>query len=206
MGTFEKFPKDGYEFSADDVGLALAGLVRRETSGAPRVGMLGAGPKISAVAASWKVEIGIFTYVHQVDGAISLSGLSGAVQVDIVPAAGSVAAVGAIDLVCGSGAENSRWAGTQTSPVVPSAGGLAPSSRRGMPAMAWCRRADHGAFAVTGLVGRPAGIAQRFLGTAGFNPVLRAQYPGRAHGGSSASGDVVRSPLHWESAADGAGA
>lgn len=101
MATFVGFPQGGHAFSADEVGLALAGLVVREASGVPRVGMLGAGPAVTAVPASWKVQVDPFVYVHQVSGAIQLSGVSIAEQVDIVPAAGNVPAGQArYDVVC----------------------------------------------------------------------------------------------------------
>lgn len=130
MTAFVGFPQDGHSFSADEVGRALAGLVRRESNGTPRVGMLAVGPALTAVAASWKVEVGVFTYVHQVSGAVQLSGLSAAEQVDIVPASGDIPGGQArIDLIVWdpAGAELAMVKGTPSaSPSAPSAGGLAP--------------------------------------------------------------------------------
>lgn len=101
MTTFYGFPRDGHPYSGDEVGRAMAGLVRRESNGVPRTGMLASGPSCTAVASSWKVQVGLFTYVHQVNGAVQFSGLSASEQVDIVPAAGDVPAGQArIDLIC----------------------------------------------------------------------------------------------------------
>lgn len=97
MTAFEKFPKDGYAYSAADVGLALAGLIRRD-AGVPKVGMLVA-PSVAAVAASWKVQVGQFWYVSHINGAVQLSGLSAAEQVDITPATDIPAGQARIDRV-----------------------------------------------------------------------------------------------------------
>lgn len=94
------FPKDARPHSAEEIGLALAGLVSREPSGLPKVGMLGDGPTVDAVAASWKVEIGRFVYVHQSDGAVQLSGMSASTQLDITSAVGMPAGNSRIDRVC----------------------------------------------------------------------------------------------------------
>ena len=130
MTAFTGFPRDGYAFSANDVGRALAGLVRREASGLPRVGMLGVGPVVTAVPASWKVQVGVFAYVHLIAGAIQFSGLSTAEQVDIVPAVGDIPAGQArIDLVCWdpvAAALAVVKGNPAATPVEPSAGGLAP--------------------------------------------------------------------------------
>lgn len=90
MTEFFGFPRDGHTYSADEVGRALAGLFARELSGVPRVGMLSSGPDVTAVLGSWRAEVDIFTYLHQVAGAVQLSGLSAAEQIDITPAAGNI--------------------------------------------------------------------------------------------------------------------
>lgn len=97
MAKFEKFPKDGYAYSAADVGLALAGLIRREGSG-PRSGML-SEPAVSAVPASWKVQVGAFWFVSNSAGSVAFSGLSAAEQVDIEPATAIPAGQARIDNV-----------------------------------------------------------------------------------------------------------
>lgn len=100
MTAFVGWPSDGHPFSADEVGRAMSGFVVRDASGVPRTGMLGVGPAVSAVPASWKVEVPAFVYVHQVAGAIQLSGLSSAEQVDIAPSTGIPAGQSRIDAVC----------------------------------------------------------------------------------------------------------
>lgn len=129
MTAFVGFPQDSHSFSAAEVGLALAGLLVREGSGLPRVGMLGAGPAVSAVASSWKAEVARFVYVHQVSGAVQLSGVSSPEQLDITPAAGNIPGGQArIDLIVWDPATAALAVveGTPgTSPVPPSAPGVA---------------------------------------------------------------------------------
>lgn len=94
------FPRDGHLYSADEVGRALAGLFARESNGAPQVGMLSTVPVVAPVGSSWQVQVGVFSYVHQVAGSTQLSGLSAAEQVSITPAAGNIPAGQArIDLI-----------------------------------------------------------------------------------------------------------
>lgn len=129
MVAFVGFPQDEYEFSAADVGLALAGMVARESNGDPTVGVLGPGATASAVAASWKVEIDRFVYVHQVSGAVQFSGISSPEQLDITPATGIPSGQARIDLVCWNPVEAELviLEGTvSATPVAPSAGGFAP--------------------------------------------------------------------------------
>lgn len=127
MTAFIGFPQDGHAFSADEVGRALAGLVRRDPDGTPREGVLGDGPTLTAVPAAWKVQVGPFTHVEDVSGAVVFSGLSAAEQVDITPASGIPAGQTRIDLVCWDTAtpELVVVEGTPgTSPSEPSTGGL----------------------------------------------------------------------------------
>lgn len=112
--------------------MALAGLIVRDGSGVPRVGMLGAGPSVAAVAAAWKVQVGPFPYVHQIANAIQISGLSAAEQVDIAPATGIPAGQARIDVVCWdqiAAALTVVQGVPGTSPVVPSNGSLAVVAR-----------------------------------------------------------------------------
>lgn len=130
MTAFEKFPKDGFAYSAAEVGLALAGLVQR-SAGVPKVGMLVA-PSVSAVAASWKVQVGEFWYVSQVNGAVAFSGLSAAEQVDIEPATDIPAGQSRIDRVCWDHAAEALTVVEgipAVSPAIPATGGLAPVAR-----------------------------------------------------------------------------
>lgn len=99
MTAFPGFPQDVESFSADEVGQALAGLIARDSGGLPVVGML-APPVVSVVAATWKVQVGKFVYVHQVNGAVQFSGLSAAEQVTLDTAAGIPAGQSRIDRVC----------------------------------------------------------------------------------------------------------
>lgn len=99
MTAFYGFPRDSHSYSAEEVGHALAGLVQRESSGLPCVGMLSVGPDFDAVPASWRVQVGRFVYVHQAAGAIQLSGLSAPEQVDITNASAIPAGQSRIDLV-----------------------------------------------------------------------------------------------------------
>lgn len=93
------FPTDDHPYYADEVGLSLAGVVRRETDGTPRVGMLAVGPDVEAVPASWKVQVGAFTHVHHVSGSVRFTGQSAPAQVDITAATGIPAGQARIDLV-----------------------------------------------------------------------------------------------------------
>ena len=127
------FPRDGHSYSADEVGRALAGLFERESNGTPNVGMLSAGPAVSNVVGAFKVQVGVFSYVHQVAGSVQLSGLSAAEQVDILPAAGNIS-VGQsrIDLIGWNpvAAELVVVTGEPAaSPVAPSDSSLAPIAR-----------------------------------------------------------------------------
>lgn len=129
MSTFSGFPRDGYSFSADDVGRALAGLIRRDSAGLPVPGMLGDGPKVTAVAASWRVQVGPFAFVQRVAQAIRISGVSTDEQVDIAPATAIPAGQGRIDLIAWdpAGPDLVVIPGTpSTSPVVPPNGGFEP--------------------------------------------------------------------------------
>lgn len=126
MTSFHSFPSDGGPHDADSIGQALAGLIRRE-SGVPKVGML-QPPTVAGVGSSWKVQIGRFVYLHQVDGAVELSGLSEAEQVDIASASGIPAGQARIDRVCWNRATSKLVVLTGTvaaSPSAPAAGGLA---------------------------------------------------------------------------------
>lgn len=96
MSKFPGWPKDDYSFNAAEVGQAFAALVVRE-DGIPRVGMLGAGPTVTAVPASWKLEVSAFVYAHTVGRATQWSGESSAVQVDVTPATGIPAGQSRID-------------------------------------------------------------------------------------------------------------
>lgn len=185
MTVFERFPRDVDDISAANVGFALAGLVAREASGVPRVGMLGVGPAVAAVAASWKVQVGEFVYVHQVARAVSFSGLSAAEQVDIVPATGIPAGQARIDVVCWdqvAAALTVVPGAPSTSPVVPSSGGLSPVARvrvnsgDGQVVAGQVSRV----FAKTQLVDSVPEVTPYVpvvAGyTSGFAPVVRAQY------------------------------
>lgn len=90
MTEFFGFPRDGHTYSADEVGRAFAGFFERESNGTPRVGMLSSVPSVTAVNGAWKIQVGIFTYIHQVLGSVQMSGLSASEQHDIVPAAGNI--------------------------------------------------------------------------------------------------------------------
>lgn len=126
MSTFVGFPQSGHSFSASEVGLALAGLIVRDGD-VPKVGFLGVGPTVAAVAASWKVEVGRCVYVHQVAGAVQFSGVSSPEQVDIAPSTGIPAGQARIDLVVWNPNTASLLVvqGTPAvSPVVPSSGSV----------------------------------------------------------------------------------
>lgn len=126
MTGFPEFPKGGHAFSADEAGTAFAGLIRRDAAGMPVPGML-AAPKITAVAAAWKVQVGPFAYARRIAAAVGFSGLSAADQVDIVSSATIPAGQARIDRVCWNAVDSSLVviAGTPaTSPVPPADGGL----------------------------------------------------------------------------------
>lgn len=123
------FPTDALDYYADEVGLSLAGLIRRESDGSPRVGMIAPGPSVEAVAASWKVQVSPFTHVHHVSGSIRFTGQSAATQVDITPATGIPAGQARIDLIVWDLDEQELFVidGTPgTSPTPPAYGGMVP--------------------------------------------------------------------------------
>lgn len=128
MAGFKEFPTDGYEFSAAEVGQALAGLVARDGSGQVKAGML-ATPAISAVPMSWRVSVGRFVYVRGVSGAARFSGLPADEEVEITSATGIPAGQARIDAVAWDPDTStlSVVEGTPAvSPSAPSIGGLAP--------------------------------------------------------------------------------
>lgn len=96
---FIGFPQDVHSFSAAEVGAALAALVVREPSGLPRTGMLGKGPTLTAVPASWKVEVSPFVYAHTANGGTQWSGEPEPVQVDVTPSTSIPAGQSRIDVV-----------------------------------------------------------------------------------------------------------
>lgn len=127
MTGFPEFPKGGHAFSADEAGTAFAGLIRRDSAGMPVPGMLGGGPKLSAVAAAWKVEVGPFAYARRIAAAVGFSGLSAAEQVDITSSATIPAGQARIDRVCWNPVDSTLVVipGTPgTSPIPPADGGL----------------------------------------------------------------------------------
>lgn len=120
------FPEDDHPYYADEVGLALAGLVQREPDGSPRTGMLGA-PTVSAVPSAWKVEVAAFAHVHDVSRSVRFTGRSTASQVDIVSAAGIPGGQARIDLIVWDPDEQDLVViqGTASaSPTPPADGGL----------------------------------------------------------------------------------
>lgn len=123
------FPTDALDYYADEVGLSLAGLIRRESDGSPRVGMIAPGPSVEAVAASWKVQVSPFTHVHHLSGSIRFTGQSASEQVDITPATTIPAGQARIDLVAWDLDERELFVieGTPgTSPTAPAYGGMVP--------------------------------------------------------------------------------
>lgn len=129
MATFSGFPQDDFNFYADDVGRALAGFIRRDSAGLPVPGMLGDGPKVTAVAASWRVQVSPFSFVQRMAQAIRISGVSTAEQVDIAPATAIPAGQARIDLIVWNpdGPALVVIPGTvSASPVPPSNGGFEP--------------------------------------------------------------------------------
>lgn len=127
MAGFPEFPGNGHAFSAEETGQALAGLIRRDAAGMPVPGMLGGGPKLTAVSAAWKVQVGAFVYARAIAAAVGFSGLSAAEQVDIVSSATVPAGQARIDRVCWNAADSSLVVITGTpgtSPNPPADGGL----------------------------------------------------------------------------------
>lgn len=92
MVAFVGFPRDGHEYSGTEVGLALSGFIERTSNGLPKTGMLGVAPNVTAVGSSWRCRVDRFVYVHQVDGAIQLSGISTPEEVEITPAVENIPA------------------------------------------------------------------------------------------------------------------
>lgn len=131
MTSFVGFPQDSYDFSANEVGQALAGLVPRGVDGLPKRGWL-KGPSVAAVAAAWKVQVGRGVYVDHAAGAVSLSGVSDVEQLDIEPATNIPAGQSRIDRVVfdpASGVLSVVQGVDAVSPVAPSIGALVPVSR-----------------------------------------------------------------------------
>lgn len=128
MTTFEAFPRDGYAFSAAEVGTALGGLLRRDSNGLPVAGVLGR-PSIRAVSASWRVKVDPFLYAHRSGAVVSFSGVSAAEELNIATSAGIPAGQARIDLVCWdrTNAELVVVKGAPGStPALPPAGGNVP--------------------------------------------------------------------------------
>lgn len=128
MTTFYGFPQNDHSYSADEVGRALAGLVQRE-GGVPKVGALAMAPEVSAVPSAWKIQVGVFTYVHQELGAVQFSGVSASEQLDIEPASSIPVGQSRIDLLCWD-PENAALSVIEgdpsVSPEAPDSGSLAP--------------------------------------------------------------------------------
>lgn len=182
MTAFLSFPKDGGPHSGASVGQALAGLVARDSAGMPRKGMI-AAPSVAAVAASWKVEVGRFVYVHHVNGAVQFSGLSEAEQVDITPATEIPAGQARIDRIVWNpttAALDVLEGTAAASPVAPALGSNAAVARirvdsgDGMTVAAKVAAE----FEATDLAGGfPAAYTPAISGySAGFAPEMRAQY------------------------------
>lgn len=100
MATFQPFPNADISYASSDVAEALAGFIARDSDGLPIAGMLGAGPSVTAVAASWQVRVGRFTHVRRVSNGIELSGVSAPENVDVVNSVAIPAGQARIDLVC----------------------------------------------------------------------------------------------------------
>lgn len=128
MTAFFGFPRDGHAYSADEVGAALAGLIRRDSNGLPVPGVL--GPlSVTAVPTAWKVEVPSFTFVVRSGSGIQLSGLSAAEQHDITPATGIPAGQGRVDVVAWDALNDVIVVITGTvsaSPAVPNTAGYEP--------------------------------------------------------------------------------
>lgn len=127
MTAFPKFPQDGHDFSANEVGDALAGLFQRDENGAPVAGFLGA-PQVTAVPSSWNVQVAPFMHVIKVgSGGVALSGLSAAEQITLDSAAGIPGGQARIDVICWDTDDSELVVvkGTPAAvPVVPSMVGL----------------------------------------------------------------------------------
>lgn len=131
MTGFPEWPQDDYDFSAAEVGQAMAGLVVRDAAGFPVEGMLAEVPA-AAVPGAWKVEVGRFVYVRNVLGSARFSGLSGAEQVDVTNAAALTSGQSRIDRIAWNPiiSELVYVQGVPgASPAVPSIGGNAPVLR-----------------------------------------------------------------------------
>lgn len=177
MTSFREWPSDGGPHTSDSIGQALSGLVVRDASGNPVPGML-APPTVSAVAASWKVQVGRFVHVRNVSGAARFSGLSASEQVDITPAAGIPAGQARIDLVCWNPATMVLLVVSGVpgvTPVVPSAGGMVPVAQVRVNASDGMVVAAQvvSRFTNTGLAsaGETRTVTVTLTGTAGWNGV-----------------------------------
>lgn len=190
------FPKDARPHSAAEIGAALAGLIVREPSGLPRVGMLGEGPAVAAAGSSWKVEVGPFVYAHQVSGSVSFSGITSAQQVDIVSAAGIPAGQSRIDLVCWDVAAAELVPVQGTPAAIPSE----PSTALALVGRVLVKSGDgmviagqvSPVFTLSGLAGSSDFTYTPTISgyEAGFNPVVRASY--------HRAGDVVEVEVQAE--------
>lgn len=99
MTTFTGFPRNDHSFSAFEVGEALAGLIIRDEDGLPLEGII-REPRVTAVAAAWRVKVWPFTHVARVGNGVRFSGVSAAEEIEITSSAGIPAGQARIDVVC----------------------------------------------------------------------------------------------------------
>ena len=134
MSEIVTFPEDSYDYSSDEVGGALAGLIVRDSLGVPRAGILPSSNQLLSGRNDWQVNVAPFIGVAVEDKVVRLGGNDGEMQtsVDEPPSSG-----GRVDRIC--------WdpqMGTPVIHVVPGAPGsspVAPTTPAGMVSLGTVR-------------------------------------------------------------------
>lgn len=118
MSEIIAFPEDSYDFSGDEVGAALAGLVARDVDGYPRSGVFPSTSALISGRGDWQVDVAPFVAVIGEERIVRFGGIDDVDQVTLDPPPVSG---GRIDRIC--------WSPTMGTPplhVVPGSPGTEP--------------------------------------------------------------------------------
>lgn len=127
MNEIVTFPEDSYDFSSDEVGAALAGLIVRDVDGNPRAGILPSSHALLSGRSDWQIDVAPFVGVAVEGRVIRLGGIDdvGQAEVDPPPVTGA-----RIDRICWS-----PLMGTPPLHVVPGNPGVSPVAPATPPGM-----------------------------------------------------------------------
>lgn len=134
MSEIVTFPEDSYDYSSDEVGGALAGLIVRDSLGVPRAGILPSSNQLLSGRNDWQVNVAPFIGVAVEDKVVRLGGNDGEMQtsVDEPPSSG-----GRVDRIC--------WDPQMGTPVIhvvpgtPGSSPVAPTTPAGMVSLGTVR-------------------------------------------------------------------